>query len=178
MKVTDKKEVRWKTQQKSYRHWPGGSKRLSPKKQEDLWPKLRPSLTGCCPATIRQHLQKGFKKSLQRPRLHRCHNIARLDFTWRHQTRDIQKWKKVLFSDEHKFNFDSPDGFQCYWLHSGRGAIMVFNGASGCERDAHGASLWPRTLVYMAMTGFSNRTILQFRLFPNNNLTLLEHPAC
>ena len=77
-------------------------------------------------------------KRLQKPRLPPHFKTSRLQFASDHQTRDVKKWKTVIFSDEKKINLDGPDGNQHYWhnkditketfstRHSGGGSLMVW----------------------------------------------------
>uniref|UniRef100_A0A8C8DKQ3 Uncharacterized protein n=1 Tax=Oryzias sinensis TaxID=183150 RepID=A0A8C8DKQ3_9TELE len=105
-------------------------------------------------------------------------------------TWDIQTWKKVIFSEERKCNLDGSDGFSM--RHSGGGAIMVwgvfsFNGTmelqvvkgrhttAGYVEMLQGASIMTEGLVYVVMTGFFNKTMLQST---TPDLTVLDKTAC
>ena len=65
------------------------------------------------------------------------HKEKRLEYARQYQTMSAKEWRKVVFSDKKKFNWDSPDGFQKYWhvktfpeedysaSHSRGGSLMI-----------------------------------------------------
>ena len=96
--------------------------------------------------TIRRHLNNEkirYKKRIHRPRLTLKHKKKRLKCVRQYQTMCAKEWRKVVFSDEKKFNLDSLDGFQKYWhakhfpeenystRHSreGSGGLLIFRKA-------------------------------------------------
>lgn len=54
------------------------------------------------------------KKLLRKPPLNERNKNARLNFS-RNKMNWSKKWRKVIFSDEKKFNLDGPDGFSYYY---------------------------------------------------------------
>ncbi|CAK9806319.1 Transposable element Tc3 transposase [Anthophora plagiata] len=56
----------------------------------------------------------GFKKPQKKPMLKAHHKVARLEYAKNHM-HWTDEWKRVIFSDEKKFNLDGPDGYSSYW---------------------------------------------------------------
>lgn len=54
------------------------------------------------------------KKMKQKPPLTQDHKHKRL--AWAHARMQwVQEWKKIIWTDEKKFNSDGPDGYRYYW---------------------------------------------------------------
>lgn len=97
-----------------------------------------------------------YKKKLHAPRMTQAHKNARVTFAHLHQTWSAD-WRRVVFSDEKKFNLDGPDGLQYYWHHVsqdqlsykkrnfGGGSVMVW-----------GAFCYNGTLPLMTITARMN----------------------
>lgn len=84
-----------------------------------------------------EHLKR--KKLPKKPSLSAKHKLVRLQFAKDH-VQWKKKWRKVIFSDEKKFNLDGPGGFN-YYFHdlrkdnfilsrrqAGGGSVMVWSG--------------------------------------------------
>ena len=82
-----------------------------------------------------------FIKKMTNPPYSDAHKKQRIEFA-RSVFNWIEEWKKVIFSDEKKFNLDGPDGFAYYWhdlrkdklifskRQNGGGSVMVWGGFS------------------------------------------------
>lgn len=81
------------------------------------------------------------RKFKKKPPLTAKHRAKRLE--WSHAKMGWTKqWENVVFTDEKKFNFDGPDGYQYYWhdlrkeekflsrRQQGGGSVMVWTGFS------------------------------------------------
>ena len=97
----------------------------------------------CTTRIIRRHTNNKkirHKKRIHRPSLTMKHKEKRLEYARQYEIMRAKEWRKVVFSDEKKFNLDGPDGFQKYWhakifleenystRHSRGGYLMVGGG--------------------------------------------------
>lgn len=90
---------------------------------------------------LRSNTNAAWLKRKAKPGLKPHHKTRRLDFAKKYVDFG-ETWKKVLFSDEKKFNLDGPDCVQCYWhdlrkeeetrmsRNFGGGSLMVWGGFS------------------------------------------------
>ena len=72
----------------------------------------------CSTRTIRRHLNNEklkHEKRIHRPWLTMKHKEKRLEYARQYQTMSAKVWRKVVFSDEKKFNLDGPNVLQKYW---------------------------------------------------------------
>ena len=70
----------------------------------------------------------------------------RSEYARQYQTMSAKEWRKIVFLDEKKFNFDGPDCFQKYChaksfpdenfstRHSGGGSLMIWGGGFSSSR--------------------------------------------
>ncbi|POM66138.1 Transposase [Phytophthora palmivora] len=81
------------------------------------------------PSTIRKLLNSStITKSIKRkptPAIKPRHKVTRADFAAQFLSK-TRIWRRVVFSDEKKFNLDGPDGYQYYW-HDVRNEQEIFS---------------------------------------------------
>ncbi len=80
-------------------------------------------------------------KKLRKPKITEAQAVERVAFAHDH-LRWTDQWKKVIFSDEKKFNLDGPDGWSYYW-HDLRKEEVIF-----AKRQAGGGSV----MVWLAFS--------------------------
>ena len=84
------------------------------------------------------------------PKLKNIHKSDRMVWAQSHMTFG-QKWRRVILSDEKKFNLDGPDSYKYYW-HNIKDAPKV------CSKHAFGG----RSLMVWAAVGWNGKSELVF----------------
>lgn len=90
------------------------------------------------------------RKLKRKPVLSARHQAARLKFAQEHMSW-VKKWKRVIYSDEKKFNLDGPDGFS-YYFHDLRKEERVLS-----RRQQGGGSV-----MIWACIGYENKGDIVF----------------
>lgn len=104
------------------------------------------------PSTVRAllnstHLAKWIKRK-PAPAIKPAHKVARAAFAAKFLSK-TRMWKRVIFSDEKKFNLDGPDGYQYYW-HDVRAESELY-----CKRVSGGGSV----MVWAGMNAYGKTNI-------------------
>ena len=130
-----------------------------------------------CKETIRTVLNENQHTKLckmkRKPVLTSVHKERRLKWA-EERASYIEEWKRIIWSDEKRFNLDGPDGFAYYWhdlrkdelilskRHSGGGSVMIW----ACF-SYHGKSTL--AFVKQRMNQYSYQNVLENYLLPFKN---------
>lgn len=143
---------------------PGRPKKLSNHDRRRLYRAASNKMTSCRalkdqlnlpvhPATVHRELRSNpnfvWKKKKKRPKMTEQHAQVRMAWCGARNLWGEDEWKRVIFSDEKKFNLDGPDGLNYYW-HDLRKEELYFS-----SRQGGGGSL----MVWAAF-GWNGRTAL------------------
>ena len=77
------------------------------------------------------------QKKKKSPVISKVNKAKRVDFAKKHMTWNTE-WRKVVWTDEKKFNLDGPDGFRDYW-HDLRKEELIF---SKRQQGGGGVMIW------------------------------------
>lgn len=100
---------------------------------------------------LNQSKRLKYKKMKCKPKLTKSNIKARREFADKHHLYWDHQWRKIIFSDEKKFNLDGPYGFAYYW-HDLRTKEKIFS-----KRQSGGGSV----MVWAAI-GYQNKSDLTF----------------
>jgi len=104
---------------------------------------------------LRKEPSLAWKPMVRAPAMTESHVKNRLRWCMDRVGWSVEKWERVVFTDEKKFNLDGPDGFRYYW-HDLRGEPKVFS-----KRQNGGGSL-------MVWGGFSSQGTTNLAIISGN----------